>query len=309
MGRLPRNTDPSYIRLITIRTDRALLRLLPGPKVNQTIGGVIAKYQETFGMIIFAYCVLGNHIHILAQALERNLWRFEQAVNREIAKRINRHQNTRGHFWEKPYDDEMALEEQDVEEAFIYITCNPVSHGLVEHPYLWLGLNSYQHSLDGKDREYLFTDYTAYGKACRLAKNRGKRIPISDFQTKHYLKLTPIPKFAHLSASERREIIVKSVSNRVSRIKKERKAQGLGFLGRERIKLQHHHDAPQSVKRRPRPICYTKSFEAKKRFMEWFFPWLESFREASRRFRSGDFSVQFPENSIRPPTHYSMQIT
>jgi len=62
------------------------------------------------------------------------------------------------------------------------------------------------------------------------------------------------------------------------------------------------------VKRFPKPICYTKSLEAKKHFMAWFRPWLESFREASRRFRGGDFSAKFPEHSIRPPIHYSLPL-
>ena len=80
----------------------------------------------------------------------------------------------------------------------------------------------------------------------------------------------------------------------------------MGFLGREKIMAQRHTDVPRNVKRFPRPICYTKSFETKKRFMEWYFPWLESYREASRRFRSGELLVQFPEHSIRPPVHYSL---
>ena len=307
MSRLPRNTDPSYIRHISIRTEGAQFRLIPRAEVNQVIGGVLAKYQEAFEIVIYAYTVLSNHLHILAQAPLANLWRFEQAVNREIAKRINRQQSTRGHFWERRYDEQMVIDESDVLEAFLYVTCNAVSHGLVEHPLLWPGLNSYQHCLDGRDREYLFTDYTAFGKACQLAKNRGKRVRISDYQSKHKLRITALPQYSQLSNKEIRKLLSALIKERTARIKKERKAQGLGFLGRERIQNQHHRDVPQTVKRSPRPICYTKHFEAKKRFMEWFFPWLEGFREASKRFRSGDFSVQFPEHSIRPPIHYGLQ--
>ena len=307
MSRLPRNNDPIFIRHISIRTERAALRLLPSPKVNGIVGGIIARYQEEFSIVIFAYTVLSNHIHILAQAPRCNLWRFEQAVNREIAKRLNRQQGMRGHFWERRYDEQMVAEEGDAVLAFLYVICNAVSHGLVEHPSLWPGLNSYAQVLDGKDRVYRFTDYTAYGKARRQARGEGKRVSIRDFESEHVLRISPLPKHAYLSQEERRAVILRLVSQRTAEIKKERKALGLGFLGREKVLRQDHNDIPRNVKRSRKPICYTKSWEAKKLFMSWFYPWLEAFREASRRFRRGEFLVKFPEYCLLPPLHYSIE--
>ena len=304
MARLPRNTDPNYIRHISIRTDGAAFRLLPDAKVNQIIGGILAKYQETFSIIIYAYTILSNHLHILARAPLGNLWRFEQAVNREIAKRIHKLRGTRGHFWERRYDEQMVAEENDAFEAFLYVTCNAVSHGLVEHPLLWPGLNSYSHALSGKDREYIFTDYTAFGHACRKAKCKGKRVSIEAFQSRYKLQLRPLPRHEKLSLKERQEVLSKAIEERIAQIKAERRRNKLGYLGCKAVMRQHHSQIPQNVKRSPRPICYTKSWEAKKRFMEWFFPWLEAFREASRKYRAGKLKVRFPEHSIMPPYHY-----
>jgi putative transposase len=307
MSRLPRNTDPSYIRHISIRNEKALLQLLPEARVNEIVGGVIARYQEHFSIVIYAYVILSNHIHILAAAPEKNLWRFEQAVNREIAKRIHRLRGTRGHFWERRYDEQIVVEESDVVEAFLYAMCNTVSHGLVEHPALWPGLNCYAQVMDGKDRVYAFINYTAYSRVCRRAKRRGERVKISDYQTQHTLHITPLPQYEHLSPKERRVVLSRLINQRVARIKKERMARGLGFLGRSNILRQRYTDAPRTVKRLPKPICYTKSWEAKKRFMTWFFPWLAAYREASRRFRSGEFHVKFPPFCLVPPLHYSPQ--
>ena len=306
MSRKPRNTDPNYVRHISIRCELARLSLLPAPEVNRIIGGIIARYQEQFSIIIYAYVVLGNHVHILARAPKSNMWMFEQGVNREIAKRINRFRGTRGHFWEGRYDDQMAPEHGDPLEGFIYVMCNAVNHGLVEHPSLWPGFNSYAHVLDGKDRVYTFMNYTEYGKAVRRARRRKEKVNRKDFEIKHVLSITPIPEFQHLSPKERRAVIMRLISERVKRIKKDRKKQGQGFLGRENILRQRHTDFPRSVKRAPKPICYTKSWEVKKRFMAWYFPWLQRFKEASRRFRSGELLVEFPEHSIKPPIHYSL---
>lgn len=304
MARPPRNTSPDYARHISIRTEGAALFLLPDAQVNQIVGGVIAKYQELFSIVLYAYTVLGNHIHILAQAPEKNLWKFEQAVNREVAKRINRLRNRRGHFWERRYDEQMVAERSDIIEALVYVVLNAVNHGLVEHPVLWPGLNCYQQLLDGKDRTYRFTNFTAYQKAKRKAARSGGRVNIRDYQTEHTLRLSPVPQFVELTQEERRVEIQKLITERVLKIKKDRKAAGQGFLGREAVLRQKFTDLPRSVKRRPRPICYTKSWEAKREFMSWYFAWLESYRAASREFRRGHFYVRFPENCLMPPFHY-----
>lgn len=304
--RNPRNTDPKFIRHIRIRTEGAALLLHPDPQVNQIVGGVIARYQEMFSILIFAYTVLGNHIHLLVQAPDKNLWKFEQAVNREIAKRINKYRNRRGHFWGRRYDEQICPELADVLEALLYVTLNAVNHGLVENALLWPGLNCYQQLLDGKDRIFYFTNYTAYEKARRRAGRRGGKVNIRDFQTEHTLHLTPIPQFEELSQEERRKELKKLLRERTIRIKKERKENGQGFLGREKILRQKFSDVPQNVKRSPKPLCYTRCWETKKEFMAWFFPWVTSYREASRRFRSGEFDVEFPEHCLRPPLHYSL---
>jgi putative transposase len=303
--RQPRNTDPRYIRHISIRTEGAMLLLLPEALVNEIVGGVLARYQEAFSVLIYAYSVLGNHIHMLARAPHGNLWAFEQAVNREAAKRINRLRNIRGHFWERRYDEQIAPEDSDALEAFLYVTCNAVSHGLVQHPMLWPGLCSYTQTLDGRPRTYRFVDYTAYGKACRRAKGKGKRVNIKDFETEHTLTLTPLPQFEQLSHAERRKVLTKLICERVERIKKERKQQGKGFLGRDKVLQQKWNSVPREVKRLKRPLCYTKNWETKKHFMAWYFPWLETYREASRRYRSGERLVQFPDYCLMPPHHYS----
>jgi putative transposase len=305
MGRSPRNTNPNYTRHISIRTEGAALFLLPDAQVNHIVGGVIAKYQELFSIVIFAYTVLGNHLHILAQAPQKNLWRFEQAVNREVAKRINRVRNRRGHFWERRYDEQMVAERSDIIEALIYVLLNAVNHGLVEHPALWPGLNCFQQLLDGKDRTFRFTNFTAYQKAKRKAVRSGNKVNIRDFQMGYTLRLSPIPQFEDITQEQRRAEIQKLVTENVVRIKRDRKAAGQGFLGREAVLRQKFSDLPRNVKRHPRPLCYTKSWEGKKNFMSWFFPWLESYRQASLRFRSGEFHVQFPEYCLMPPLHYS----
>ena len=89
MGRPLRTTDPTKIRHISTRTLKAQLLMCPNPEVNQIIGGIIAKYQHKYNIVIYACTVLSNHYHLVAQAPKKNMWRFAGSINREIAKRLN----------------------------------------------------------------------------------------------------------------------------------------------------------------------------------------------------------------------------
>jgi hypothetical protein len=62
MGRRIRNTDPKKIRLVTIRCEQAMLLLTPDEKINQLLGGILAKYQQEFSVVLYGHIVMGNHI-------------------------------------------------------------------------------------------------------------------------------------------------------------------------------------------------------------------------------------------------------
>ena len=118
--------------------------------------------------------------------------------------------------------------------------------------------------------------------------------------------LSPLPQHAKLSSAERTGQLAEELKGKLAELWTEREAEGLGYLGRERILRQDPFALPQNISNSPRPLCYTKSAEARKRFKEWYFGWLAMYREASRRFRQGMFNVVFPSHTLRPPLHYSL---
>ena len=64
MPRPRRNTNPEYIRLVTIRTQNAKLYMVPSKELNQIVGGVLAKYQQKYRIIIYGFIFLSNHYHL-----------------------------------------------------------------------------------------------------------------------------------------------------------------------------------------------------------------------------------------------------
>ena len=300
MPRPRRNTNPKYIRLVTIRTENAKLFMVPGKKLNQIVGGVLAKYQQKYGITIYAYIFLSNHYHLLLKAPKANLWRFEQAINREIAKRVNRYLNREGHFWARRYDEQVVVEKTDVLSALLYIVCNAVKHKLKDNPHKWPGISCIKQLLTKKGKSYYFTDYTVYSRA----KLKDKNAKLEDFKIKYSLKITPIPELAKLSFKNRIKFLRSEIAREISKYLEQIKT----FLGKEKILKQNPFSRPRVVSKRKRPICYTKDFLAKLNFIEEVYkPWNESYQIASLKFRKGELDTLFPEFSIKPPLLYLVE--
>lgn len=261
----------------------------PSKDVNKIIGGVLARYAEIFGIEILAFNFLSNHKHVLYRAPLGDADEFEENVNREIARRINWKLQRCGKFWSRRYDDEPVLSDEDLLEAFLYVTTNATRHGLVEHPSLWPGLSSYQQSITEEVQIFPFHHYSAAEEEDRI--------------TYHILELTPLPQFADMPPAERKARVKALIDERAQSICESRRAVGLGFLGAEAVKLQDPFDTPSSVSRSPRPYCYTKDADLRRQFKESARLRRALYIEASMRYRLGDKEAKFPSFTFKPPLH------
>ena len=266
----------------------------PNKKVRKIIAGILARYSELLKIDIYAFIFLSNHYHLLIRALQGNADEFEENLNREIARRINWVNHREGKFWARRYDDQPVLNEDDLLEAFLYITTNPVRHGLVNDPAIWPGFSSYEMSATEKSQSYSFEHYSAEEP--------------QDRRTSHSLKITPLPQFAGLSRKKRREKVLELINERTKRLVEERKANGQGFMNLEDILAQDPNDVPRSVSRSPRPHCYSKNPLVIKEYRRHVRDRRNKYIEASARFRLGDLYAVFPEHSFKPPLHRKPRI-
>ena len=305
MPRPLRDTDPSKVHLLTCRTLRAELLLVPRPALTECVAGVIARYQEAFNIELYAACVLSNHYHLLSQAPEGQLALFAENINREIALRVNRMIGREGTFWGRRYDDQITIEQYDAVDGLLYVLTNPTKHGLVAHPKSWPGVSTYWQTLGAKDRVYAFTHYTEYHKAKRSAERWGEYVSISDYQTQHTLRVSPLPYFKRLSDRERIEKLNTLLEARTRKLCRERRAAGKGFLGRKAVLQQPAQGVfPEEVSKSPRPRCRTCNPEARREFIEEEKARVAWYTEASKKYRLGDYEVLFPPYSFRPPLHH-----
>lgn len=291
MARSLRDRCPSRVHLITIRTIDARIWMVPSPALNAILGGILARYQELQKIEIFAYIIMGNHIHLLVRAPGCNLDEFGQDVAREFAKRVNRHVGRKGSLWARRYDDLIVVEETDAWTGLIYIVTNPVKHGLVHEPQLWPGLSCYDQLLTGEDKEYFFTHYS---------KKDDNGDPI---QTKHTLRLTPLPGSTDVAPDKYRQELREDIEERTVQIQNERKANGEGFLGVKAILRQKPGSLPKEVARSQKPPCYTGSAKARAEFLAEERSRRQAYAEASYYYRLGSYDTEFPANCYKPPLH------
>jgi len=294
-----RNTDPSVIHLVTLRTERAELNMIPSRDLNELIGGIIARYQEKHAVLIFGLIFLANHYHLLCSAPRGNLWKFEQDINREIARRTNWKLGREGRFWSRRYSDQAVLEENDQIEALLYILTNPTHHGLVANPASWPGLTAIHQLKTGKAEKYTFTHYSDYN----AAKERGERVRLDEFKTEHLLRLSPLPALKAKTLTEQWEQLAPLLRERAEKLVRERRQEGKGFMGAAKVRKQVPGRRPRVVKRSPRPPCYTKSPLAKRLYLNFYYALLDAYKKASYLFRLGDLSTEFPPHTLKPPLH------
>lgn len=258
----------------------------PSKDVNRILGGIIARYAEILEVKIFALCFMSNHYHLLIMCPKGNVDEFEENVNREIARRLNWKLHRQGRFWSRRYSDQEVMTDEDLLEAFVYVSTNATRHGMVEDPALWPGLCSYNQSITGTTITYPFHHYSAVEDEKRV--------------TYHKLSIASLPQFEALPKKEQLSRTKTLLERRIAEIVNDRRFHGAGFLGVEKIRAQSPFEAPLSVEKSHRPPCYTKDAIIRKEFRRHEAHRRTDFILASMRYRLGELGVEFPRFTFKP---------
>ena len=84
-----------------------------------------------------AYCLMGNHYHLLIETPEANLVKGMSRLNSVYTQYVNRRHERVGHLFQGRYKSIVVEKEGYLKELCRYIVLNPVRAGLVESPELW----------------------------------------------------------------------------------------------------------------------------------------------------------------------------
>jgi putative transposase len=94
---------------------------------------LLRKYSERWNSPVLAYCLMSNHVHILARpASEESLCKMMQGVTLCYTQYINRKYRRTGRLWESRYHSCIVEEEKYLWAVSRYIEQNPVRARMVK---------------------------------------------------------------------------------------------------------------------------------------------------------------------------------
>jgi len=92
---------------------------------------------ELHNLIIHAYCLMGNHYHLLIETPDGNLSKAMRDINGNYAQKFNFQHDSVGHLLQGRYKAFLIEKEVYFLEVARYIVNNPVSAGVVDDPAKW----------------------------------------------------------------------------------------------------------------------------------------------------------------------------
>lgn len=112
---------------------------------------LIHKYKIKYGCMIYGYCLMRNHVHLLLEAPNglKSMSSFMHGLNQSYAMMFNSKYKKGGHLWQNRYKNFVVLKDSYLINLILYIEFNPVRANIVSRPedYPW---SSYKGRVLGK---------------------------------------------------------------------------------------------------------------------------------------------------------------
>ncbi|MBI4190153.1 MAG: transposase [Betaproteobacteria bacterium] len=98
---------------------------------------VVGQGLERFDATAFAYCLMGNHFHLVVQTRQPNLSRLMRQINGVYTQRYNRRHAKVGHLFQGRFKAVVVDEEAYFLEVCRYVDLNPVRAKMAKRPQDW----------------------------------------------------------------------------------------------------------------------------------------------------------------------------
>ncbi len=145
MPRAPRIHVPGSTVHVAARCNNGAFSFTT-PEDFQVLLAHLREMVRTYDVILYAYTLMSNHLHLLLQAPETHpLGRPLRWFMTETAKAFHKTRGRRGHFWERRYRAVVVEDDLYALAAIRYLDRNPVRAGLVVDPaaYPWSSCATY----------------------------------------------------------------------------------------------------------------------------------------------------------------------
>lgn len=107
--------------------------------------GTIYQLKSDDQFVVYGYCLMTNHIHLLVQENTDTISRIMSRIGTSYAWWYNRKYGRSGHVFQGRYGSECVEEDDYLLTVIRYIHNNPVKAGMVQEPeeYRWSSIHAY----------------------------------------------------------------------------------------------------------------------------------------------------------------------
>ncbi|MDH3446174.1 MAG: transposase, partial [Deltaproteobacteria bacterium] len=144
MARRPRVFAPGLLYHVIVRGNQRR-QTFRSDKDYRAYLDRLEKYRAKFRVLIYAYCLMPNHVHLLLETGSSPLAKFMQGLQQSYTQYFNRTHRKVGHLFQGRYKAIICEKDSYLLALVRYIHLNPVRAGLVKRPerYLYSGHKSY----------------------------------------------------------------------------------------------------------------------------------------------------------------------
>ena len=107
-------------------------RIFEDAEDNRAFISIVGTYKRKCEFELFAYCLMGNHIHMLIREGEMGLPSIVRRIATTYAQYFNRKHGRVGHLFQDRYRSEPIKSEEQLIQTLRYIHRNPVKAGICE---------------------------------------------------------------------------------------------------------------------------------------------------------------------------------
>jgi putative transposase len=136
MARPLRIEYPGALYHVTSRGDRQE-PIFDDDRDRTAFLNVLGEVISRFRWECHAYCLMGNHYHLMIETPEGNLTKGMRQLNGVFTQRSNRRHRRSGHLFQGRYKAILVDRDAYFLELARYIVLNPVRAAMVKHPQQW----------------------------------------------------------------------------------------------------------------------------------------------------------------------------